>query len=156
MLRRAVELWALLGGVVLLGVALMTTWSATSGVVVGRPLPGEVELTEMLVAVAVFMFLPYCQLTGANVTADIFTARAGPRTVAALAMLSSLVAVAFGALLLWRMYEGMLSYREYVEVTTILGIPIWYGYVPALASLALLIAAAVLSFRDALAGWRGR
>lgn len=156
LLRRAVELWALLGGVVLLCVVLLTTWSATSGVLLARPLPGDVELTEMLTAVAVFMFLPYCQLSGANVTADIFTARARPRTVALLGVLSALVALAFSTLLLWRMYEGLADYREYVETTTILHIPIWYAYVPALASLALLIAACAGSLREAFAGWRGR
>jgi len=155
LLRRAVELWALLGGVVLLCVVFLTTWSATSGVLLSRPLPGDVELTEMLTAVAVFMFLPYCQLSGANVTADIFTARAGPRTVALLGVLSALVALAFSTLLLWRMYEGLADYREYVETTTILHIPIWYAYVPALASLALLIAACAGSLREAFAGWRG-
>jgi TRAP-type C4-dicarboxylate transport system permease small subunit len=102
------------------------------------------------------MFLPYCQLSGANVTADIFTARARPRTVALLGMLSALVALAFSTLLLWRMYEGLADYREYVETTTILHIPIWYAYVPALASLALLIAACAGSLREAFAGWRGQ
>lgn len=151
LLYRVVEVWALLGGLVLLAVVLMTTWSATSGVVFSRPLPGDVELTELAVAVAVFMFLPYCQLTGANVTADIFTARAGPRTVAFLGLLSALVALAFSVVLIWRMYAGLLDYREYVETTTILHIPIWYAYVPALASLALLIAAAAGSLAGA---WR--
>ena len=155
LLRRAVEWWALLGGFVLLGVVFMTSWSATSGVLFARPLPGDVELTEMLTAVAVFMFLPYCQLSGANVTADIFTARAGPRTVAFLSLLSAVVAVAFAVLLMGRMYEGMADYREYVETTTILHIPIWYAYVPALASIALLIAASLGSLRQASAGLRG-
>jgi TRAP-type C4-dicarboxylate transport system permease small subunit len=155
LLRRAVEWWALLGGFVLLGVVFMTSWSATSGVLLARPLPGDVELTEMLTAVAVFMFLPYCQLSGANVTADIFTSRAGPRTVAFLSLLSAVVALAFAVLLIGRMYEGMADYREYVETTTILHIPIWYAYVPALASIALLIAASLGSLRQASAGLRG-
>ena len=38
---------------------------------------------------------------------------------------------------LWRMYEGLLDYRKYVETTTILKIPIWVAYPWALASLAL-------------------
>jgi TRAP-type C4-dicarboxylate transport system permease small subunit len=149
LLYRAVELWAVLGGAVLVGVVLMTTWSATSGVVLGRPLPGDVELTEMLTATAVFMFLPWCQLTGANVTADIFTARAGPRAVAAMRLLSALVALGFSTLLIWRMYEGLGDYREYVETTTILRIPVWYAYLPALASLAMLVLASIGSLRSA-------
>jgi TRAP-type C4-dicarboxylate transport system permease small subunit len=150
-LARAVEAWAVLGGLLLLAVVLMTAWSATSGVVFARPLPGDVELTEMLVAIAVFMFLPWCQLTGANVSADIFTARAGPRAIAAFSMLSAILALAFSALLARQMYLGLLDYREYIETTTILRIPIWYAYVPAIASLALLVVASAASTREA---WR--
>ena len=151
-LRRIVEFWALLGGLVLFAIALMTAWSATSGWLFGKPLPGDVEMVEMLTAVSVFMFLPYCQLTGANVTADLFTANAGPRTVALLTLVGAVVALGFSLLLLWRMYEGLLDYRQYVETTTILRIPIWYAYVPALVSLALLAAAAAASVRAALRG----
>lgn len=152
LLHRVVEAWALLGGLVLLAIALMTSWSATSGWLFGKPLPGDVELVEMLTAVSVFMFLPYCQLTGANVTADLFTAKAGPRTVALLTLFGAVVALGFSLLLLWRMYEGLLDYRQYVETTTILRIPIWYAYVPALVSLALLAGAAAVSVRAALRG----
>jgi len=151
---RVIEIWALLGGAVLLAIVLMTTWSATRGWIFNRPLQGDFEMVEMWVAVSVFMFLPYCQLTGANVTADIFTARAGPRTVALLEVVSALIALGFSALLLWRMYLGMLDYREYVETTTILHVPIWYAYVPALMSLALLALASLISVRDALREWK--
>jgi TRAP-type C4-dicarboxylate transport system permease small subunit len=154
LLRRVIEIWALLGGLLLLGIALMTAWSATSGWLLGKPLPGDVELVEMLTAVSVFMFLPYCQLSGANVTADLFTAHVSPRGVALLELLAAAVAVGISLLLLWRMYAGLLDYRQYVETTTILHIPIWTAYPPALASLALLAAAALVSVRDALRDWR--
>lgn len=151
-LRRVIEGWALLGGLLLLAIALMTSYSAGAGWLLGKPLPGDVELVEMLTAISVFMMLPYCQLSGANVTADIFTARAGPRTVAALELLAALVALGFSLLLFWRMYEGLLDYRKYVETTTILKIPIWVAYPWALASLALLAIAALATLRKA---WRG-
>jgi len=148
--RRVIEVWALLGGMVLLGIALMSTWSAASGFVFNKPLPGDFELVEMGVAVAVFMFLPYCQLTDANVSADIFTARASQRTVDLLKLLASLIAIGFGALLIWRMWAGLLDYRQYVETTTTLRIPVWYAYVPILMSLALLMVACAISIRDQL------
>jgi len=155
LLHRAVEWWALAGGLILLAIALLTSWSAGAGWLFGRPVPGDVELVEILTAVSVFMFLPYCQITGANVTADLFTAKAGPRTVAALELLGCTVALAFSLLLLWRMSEGLADYRKYVETTTILRIPIWWAYVPALASLVLLAAAALQSMRSASARLRG-
>jgi TRAP-type C4-dicarboxylate transport system permease small subunit len=151
-LRRVIEGWALLGGLLLLAIALMTSYSAAASWLFGRPLPGDVELVEMLTAISVFMFLPYCQLSGANVTADIFTARASRSTVATLELLAAIVALGFSMLLLWRMYEGLLDYRKYVETTTILKIPIWVAYPWALASLALLAVAAVVSLRKAARG----
>jgi TRAP-type C4-dicarboxylate transport system permease small subunit len=152
LLRRVIEAWALLGGLLLLAIALMTSYSAAAGWLFGKPLPGDVELVEMFTAISVFMMLPYCQLTGANVTADIFTAHAGKRTVAVLELVAALVALAFSLLLLWRMYEGLLDYRKYVETTTILKIPIWVAYPWALASLALLAVAALASLRKAARG----
>lgn len=148
--RRVIEIWALLGGALLLCIALMSTWSAFSAFVYNKPLQGDFELVEMLVAVAVFMFLPYCQVTDANVTADIFTAGASERTIQRLRLLSGFIALGFGVLLLWRMADGLLDYRQYVETTAILRIPIWYAYVPVLVSLALLLLACLVSIRDLL------
>jgi TRAP-type C4-dicarboxylate transport system permease small subunit len=144
LVRRVVEGWALLGGVVLLFIALMTTWSAFTGWVFGKPLPGDFELTEMLVAISVFSMLPYCQFTDANVTADLFTARAGPRAVAVLGLFSQLLALGVAAVLAWRVGAGMLDYRQFVETTAILKIPIWWAYVPAVASLVLLCIACLI------------
>jgi len=148
---RAIEGWALLGGILLLGIALMTTWSAFTGWVFSKPLPGDFELTEMLVAISVFSMLPYCQLTNANVTADIFTARAGPRAVAGFRLLGALLALGVALVLLWRVWAGMQDYRQFIETTAILKIPIWWAYVPAVASLALLALACLIVLRDC---WR--
>ena len=148
---RVIEAWALLGGIVLLGVALMTTWSAFTGWVFGKPLPGDFELTEVLVAIAVFSMLPYCQQTDANVTADIFTAGAGPRAVAGFRLFSALLALGVALVLLWRTWAGMLDYRQFIETTAILKIPIWWAYVPAIVSLVLLCLACLIVLRDC---WR--
>jgi TRAP-type C4-dicarboxylate transport system permease small subunit len=153
--RRLIEWWALAGGVVLLGVALMTSWSAFSGWAFGKPLPGDFELTQIFVAVAVFAFLPYCQQTDANVTADLFTAGAGPRAVAGFRLAGALLALAVAVLLAWRTWAGLLDYRKYVETTAILKIPIWWAYVPAFASLVLLVFACLIVLRDEWRALRG-
>ena len=149
--RRVIEWWALAGGIVLLGVALMTTWSAFTGWAFSRPLPGDFELTEVFVAIAVFAFLPYCQTTDANVTADLFTSGAGPRVLAGFRLLGALIALLVSSVIAWRTWAGLLDYRKYVETTTILKIPIWWAYVPAFASLVLLVLASALVLR---AEWR--
>ena len=147
--RSLITAWALLGGLVLVGVALVNAYSILAGAIVNRPFPGDFELTEMGAAVAAFCFLPYCQLVGANVSADIFTMRAGPRAVAVMSVLAAIIAVAFAAVLLWRMGAGLLDYREYEQFTGILEIPIWWAFVPALVSLALLVLASVITLVEA-------
>lgn len=152
--RRIIELWALAGGLLLIAIVLMNAYSLFSDIAFRRPLPADFELVEVGVAVAAFAFLPYCQLTGANVTADIFTQNASPRTVALLALLSGFIAFAFSLLLTWRMTIGLIDIRAYGETTTIMGFPIWIAYVPIVASLAMLVIASFISMRDALADVR--
>ncbi|MDJ0630206.1 MAG: TRAP transporter small permease subunit [Rhodobacter sp.] len=144
--------WALMGGVVLLAVIATNVVSVVGAATVGRAFPGDFELTEMGVAIAAFAFLPYCQIAGLNVTADIFTAGASRLWLAIFALLASIAALLFSGLLLWRMYHGMLDQRNYDYVTTILQVPLWWGYAAALASLALLVLASLASLVDALGG----
>lgn len=140
--ERLMTLWALAGGVLLLAIVVMNVVSVV-GAVFGSPFPGDFEMTEVGVAVAAFTFLPYCQMVGANVTADIFTSRASPRTIAGTRFLASLVALLFSGLLLWRMYLGMLDQNKYGYTTAILQFPIWQAFLPILGSLGLLWVAAL-------------
>ena len=140
----AVDGWAVAGGLVLMLVVGVNVLSVI-GNIFWKPFPGDFELTEMGVAIAAFSFLPFCQLHGTNVSADIFTSRASPRWISAFGALASFLALLFAGLLLWRMFEGMLSQREYGYTTAILQLPIWVAYVPILVSLALLLAAAAVT-----------
>ncbi|MDH3712483.1 MAG: TRAP transporter small permease [Gammaproteobacteria bacterium] len=143
-------MWALLGGLLLSGIVLLTVASATGNLLFDKPFAGDFEMVEVGVAVAVFLFLPYCQISGANVTADIFTSWVGPRGQAVLEMLASLVALAFAAILLWRMSAGLMDYYEHDEITSIIGFPLWTAFIPILMSLALLVVAALVTSADAL------
>jgi len=152
---RMITLWALAGGAVLMTVVVVNV-ASIFGAMFRKPFPGDFELTEMGVAVAVFAFLPYCQLTGANVSADIFTARASKRLIALFSLLGSLIALGFACLLIWRMFLGMLDQKEYGYTTTILQIPHWMAFMPILVSLVLLaVAALVTLMRDTSALSRG-
>lgn len=155
--HRLAVIWALAGGVVLTAVVAVNVLAVLGGIT-GIAFPGDFELTEIGVAVAAFMFLPFCQMTGANVTADIFTAGASPRWIAGFALLASLVAFGFALLLLWRMQAGLADQKAYGYVTAILQVPIWWGFVPILISLGLLAAAAAVTLveaaRDVTAGRR--
>jgi len=148
--------WALFGGLVLVGVVLVNAWSILGDALFGKPFPGDFELTELGSAIAAFCFLPYCQHVGANVSADIFTMNAGRRSLALMSVLSAVIASLFAALLFWRMSAGLQDYREYEEFTGILQIPIWWVFVPALISLALLFWVALLGFWSALSDLKAK
>ncbi|MBB6180335.1 TRAP transporter small permease [Pseudorhizobium flavum] len=149
--HRIITAWALAGGVVILLVVAIQTISVITGAF-GNPLPGDFELTELGVAVGVFCFLPYCQLTDANVTADIFTSGLTQRSRAVLILLSALVALVFAAIMAWRTWIGTLDQFEYDYQTAILQIPIGYAFIPIVISLLLLVLASLVtlaeSYRD--------
>lgn len=155
MVAHVIRLWALAGGLLLLAVMTINVFAVVLGMF-GSSFPGDFELTEVGVAVAAFAFLPYVQLVEGNVTADIFTERAGPRALALFRVLASTVALLFALLLLWRMAEGMLDQRSYGYVTAVLQFPIWLGFLPALLSLGLLCVAAMLTLGDAIRAFSGK
>ncbi len=139
---------AVLGGLVLVALIVMTCLSIAGRVLFSAPLPGDFELVEIGCAVAVFAFLPYCQITGGNVAVDFFTARARPRTRAALDLAGNLALTAIAGLIAWRAALGLLDLRRYQETTMVLGLPLWWGFVPAVFS------AAVLALVSAYTAWR--
>ncbi|MGB0498427.1 MAG: TRAP transporter small permease subunit [Rubricella sp.] len=153
-LRRVIDVWALLGGAVLVLLVIVNLWSVLAGMI-GTAFAGDVELTEMGVAAAAFAFLPFCQLHRQNVRAEVFTRRLGPGTRRGLDALASALALGFAALLLWRMYFGLLDQRSFAYSSTILQIPTWWVYMPVLVSLALLVAAAAMTLAEDLAGETG-
>ncbi len=146
--HKVITAWALIGGLVLVVVVLINAYSILAGAIINKPFPGDFELTEMGVAIAAFCFLPYCQLSGANVTADIFTTKAGPTAIALMNVLASMVAIVFSTVLIWRMGVGLSDYIEYEEMTGILSIPLWWAFVPALFSIVLLLVAAIVTCAD--------
>lgn len=144
--RSFIRLWAYgLGGLLLVSIVLMTAYSAAAGFFFNRPLAGDFEIVQFGVAVAVFCFLPLAQLARANVIVDIFTMRVPAKAKTVMDLLGALVAVAFAALLLWRMTDGMIDYYRHSEYTPIIGIPLWTAFPPILVSLFLLVIAALLS-----------
>lgn len=151
-LATVIRFWALLGGAITLALSLMTALSALSNIVFARPFSPDHELVKHFIAIAIFMFLPYCQLTGSNVTVDIFTEGMSERGKSAMVAFSSLFALAFSLLMLRQMYLGFFSYLRFPEVTPVLRLPLWTAFPPILASLALLAAAALITLLD---GWQG-
>jgi TRAP-type C4-dicarboxylate transport system permease small subunit len=155
MLAIVIRYWALVGGVIVGGLVILTAVSATTNLFFHKPSPGDYELAKHLSAIAIFTFLPYCQLVGANVTVDIFTEGMGHRAKSAMAAFSSLIAALFALLLLRQMSYGFADYIRYPETTATLGLPLWTAFPPMLFSLLLLFVAALITGVEGLRGMRG-
>jgi TRAP-type C4-dicarboxylate transport system permease small subunit len=137
-LYRAATGFAVLGGLVMFALTLLSVISIVGRVAFSAPIPGDFELVELGMAVAIFAFLPYCQIVRGNVIVDLFTSRASPRTRALLEGIGNLLYTAIAALLTWRVALGGLEIRSYNETTMVLQVPVWWGYVPAMIFLAFL------------------
>lgn len=129
---------AVLGGLVLIALVLIVVVSIVGRTLFAAPVPGDFELVELGCAVAVFAFLPYCQYRNGNVVVDFFTANARPRVRATLELVGDLLYALIAALLTWRLALGGLDLHRYRESTMVLQVPVWWGFVPAVACAALL------------------
>jgi TRAP-type C4-dicarboxylate transport system permease small subunit len=134
------RLFAGIGGITLLAMMLVTVTSVVLRSVVGRPIPGDFELVEMGSAIAIFCFLPWCQVSGGNVLVDFFTQRSGPRANHLLEALGDLLYGLIAALLLWRLVHGGLEMRQYGEQSMVLRLPIWWSFIVVIPAMALLAA----------------
>lgn len=122
---------ALLGGVLLLTIMGVVVVSVTGRTLVAiglGPIPGDFELVEAGGALAIFCFLPWCQLQKGHVTVDIMQGLFGRRFDAGLETFYNLVMTGLSGLITWRLWAGMLDKLNYAETTFILQFPVWWGY----------------------------
>ncbi len=135
---------AVLGGAVLTlvtvvaVVSILGRWAGRSGwpVLSGLgPIQGDFEIVSMGTGFAVFSFLAWCQFNRGHVTVDIFVSPLGPRGQAALAVLTNLVLTGMAALLAWQTGLGLSDRLRFGDTTTILRIPVWWGYAGGLVGL---------------------
>ncbi len=151
-LARASEWLAIGGGAVLVAMATLTVVSVTGRNLLNAPVSGDFELVEIGCAIAVFAFLPHCQMRGGNIAIDVFARRLPPGFVRVLVSLGALMLAAFAALLAWRMGIGGLEMKATGEKTIVLGVARWWGFAPMVASSALLSLVALHTAWRALKG----
>lgn len=153
-LEKLAKLCAILAGVLLTTITLMTCASLLGRNTVGITLVGDFELTGVAAGAAIALFLPWCQLRRGNIIVDFFTARAGERTNAALDRFGALLLAGAMALLTWRTVLGGLNAFNTRSGTMMIGFPEWIVYavmVPALALTAVIgLAQAVRGFETAV------
>ena len=150
-LYRMSEWFALAGGAIFVGVAMMSVGSIVSRALFSRPIQGDYELVQVGCAVFVSLCLPICQMASANIIVDFFTTRAAVATQRRLDAIGALLLGLVMALIAWRMVSGTVSLREAGETTTILGWPVWYTYALMIPGVAL---TALAGLHGAWVHWR--
>jgi hypothetical protein len=150
MLEGVCGLVAMLGGFVLVAIIVVSSLS-----VAGRSLPlllapfglslpttvipGDIELVQLGCALAIFSYLPLCQLRRANVLVGVFTKNLRPRFRAMFDLAANLLFLALTTLLGMQLWHGTAEKLLYQDTTMFLRIPEWWAYAVALACLWLLI-----------------
>ena len=142
---------ALIAGLVLVSIALMSAISIVSRALFSLPIQGDYELVQLGCAILVACCLPMAQIRYSNIIVDFFTTRAPKRLQTQLDALGALVVAIVMALIAWRTGVGLLSIYQSGETSTILAIPTWYAYLGMMPGLVLCSAA---GFYCAVEKWR--
>ena len=116
------------GGTIMTALALMSVYSVVSRWLFGRPIQGDFELVQIGCAVAVSLFLPWCQLKGGNIIVDFFTTRCSQSTQSRLDAFGALMVGCVMLLIAWRTGVGAVSIKSGGETSMLMGVPIWLPY----------------------------
>ena len=141
---------AVLAGVLLTGITLMTCVSLIGRNTTGWTIVGDFELSGSAAGAAIALFMPWCQMRRANIIVDFFTAKASAATNAGLDRLGALVLALCMALLAWRSGIGGVNAWNRGAGSMMLGFPDWIVYVCMVPPLVL---TAVIGLVQALRGF---
>ena len=147
LLTTLAKLCAILAGVLMTLITLVTCASLIGRNTIGVTLMGDYELTAVTAGAAVALFLPWCQLKRGNIIVDFFTAKAPDRVNAGLDRLAALLLAVVMFVLTWRTTVGGMNAHASQTTTMMLGFPEWVVYaamVPALALTGLIALAQAL------------
>ncbi|MDP2803156.1 MAG: TRAP transporter small permease [Phreatobacter sp.] len=134
---------AIFGGLFMLAAAFMVTTSVLLRWLFRSGVQGDFEMVQIATAVAVFAFLPLCQLNRGNVFVDTFTLRTPARLNRFLDRLWDGLYAGFALLIGWRLIVGGLDAIASRTSSMVLAIPIGWAIL-ATGLMAFVLAGATL------------
>lgn len=140
MLQRLATALALVGGVLLLVSIGMSLVSMVGRRLWSMPVNGDIELLQMMVAVAVACFLPLCEMNDRHIRVDIIATLFPNGFNRVLLAISHLMLALISALLAWRLAMLVIDSLAYNAQSVQLGVPEWLpqaGMLPGIALLGL-------------------
>jgi TRAP-type C4-dicarboxylate transport system permease small subunit len=108
--------------------AVMTVVSVIGRAAFGLPVPGDIEITQYVIAVVISAFFPYCLFSGGNLIVDFFTAKASGRTRRVLDAIGAVTLAFAMGLFAWRTVVGAISVKGAGETSMVIGVPLWWTY----------------------------
>ncbi len=150
LLETLAKLCAILAGVLLVAVTLMTCVSLIGRNLIGLTIVGDFELSGAAAGAAIALFLPWCQIQRGNIIVDFFTAAVASATQRRLDRLGAFLLAVTMALLAWRTTLGGISAWRAGSGTMLMAFPTWIVYaamVPPMVLTALIGAVQALTGR---------
>jgi TRAP-type C4-dicarboxylate transport system permease small subunit len=151
LLETLAKFCAVLAGVLLTVITLMTCASVIGRNTTGWTIVGDFELSGSAAGAAIALFMPWCQARRGNIIVDFFTSRASEATQERLDRLGAFMVGAVMALMAWRSALGGLSAWQSNSSSMMLGFPEWVVYLGIVPPLAL---TALIGFAQAARGFR--
>lgn len=151
-LGRISRWFAFVGGVVILLVVLMSLVSLIGRKLFSAPIPGDIEILEMAIAVSVAAFLPLCEVNDNHIRVDLIAGFLPEAVNRFLLTVCHLLLAVAAALMCWRMALLVVNSYEYGSTSTMLAVPLWIPQGLMVPSLALLVVCALWRARQAMAG----
>lgn len=127
-LEKLAQLCAILAGVLLTGITLLTCGNLLARNTIGDSMAGAFELTAMASGAAIALFMPLCQVRQGNIIVDFFTAKVPDQVNAQLDRLGALMLALVFMLLAWRTTLGGWNVYTNNSETQIMGFPEWVVY----------------------------
>jgi TRAP-type C4-dicarboxylate transport system permease small subunit len=127
-LENLAKFCAILAGILLTGITLMTCGSLIGRNTIGVSIVGAFELTGVAAGAAIALFMPLCQVRRGNIIVDFFTANVPPAINDKMDRIGTLLLAVIFFLLAWRTTLGGLNSYNSNSETQIMGFPEWVVY----------------------------
>lgn len=153
-IERLVSWLTALAALALAAMVLLTVADVLRSNLAHRPIIGTFDLVEALLVLIVFFGVPQIFFVEGNITVDVIDHLIGKRAIAFLRMTGGILSFAYLALLWSHMFAPAMDALHFGDVTSDLGMPVFWMWLPVLAGLPVALIAILFVIGRQFAHWR--
>ena len=116
---------ALIASLVIMGIMFIGVFQVFGRKLINVPVPGYVDVIEMLMSIFAFVCISYTQRLGGHVRMEIILGRLKGRLLYGVEIFSTLVAITVILILMWYGYDHFLRAWQIGDSTIDIQLPIW-------------------------------